>query len=141
MTQKAALLLPMVGMIFLTFGVMLWMLKLRYRAVLKDGLDPRYFRLYKDAELPDYLVKITQHFHNLLEVPPLFYTAIILLTALNITDTFYVLLAWAFLLSRIAHSYIHTTSNKVMWRKNAFIVSILILMILWIRVGIEVVSL
>ena len=140
MTQQAAMLLPMVGMIFLTFGVMLWMLKLRYRAVLKDGLDHRYFRLYKDAELPDYLIKITQHFHNLLEVPPLFYTAMILLVALNATDTFYVLLSWAFLISRLVHSYIHTTSNRLMLRKNAFIVSIVILMVIWIRVGITVLS-
>jgi hypothetical protein len=138
MTQQAAMLLPMIVMIFLTFGVMLWMLKLRYRAVLKDGLDPRYFRLYNHVELPEYLLKVTQHFHNLLEIPPLYYTAMILLVALNTSDTLYVLLSWAFLLSRLAHSYIHTTSNKLKWRKNVFIISMLILMIIWVRVAITV---
>ena len=140
MTQQAAMLLPIIGMIFLTFGVMFWMLKRRYRGVLKNGLDHRYFRLYKDAELPDYLLKVTQHFHNLLEIPPLYYNAMILLVALNATDTLYVLLSWAFLISRLVHSYIHTTSNRLMLRKNAFIVSMVIMIIIWIRVGITMLS-
>jgi len=140
MSQNAALLLPLVLMVFLTFGVMLWMLKLRYKAVIKDGLDPRYFKLYgKDTELPDYLVKVTQHSQNLMEMPFLFYTALILIVVLNINDSFYVLLSWGFLIVRLAHSYIHTTSNRLMWRKNVFIVSMIILFILWIRLGIDLI--
>ncbi len=145
MTQKAAMLLPMVILVFVTFGMMFWMLKLRYRAVLKDGFDPKYFRLYDNSQssvaMPEYLAKVTQHYQNLLEMPPLFYLALILLAALNITDTFYVILSWSFLLSRLAHSYIHTTGNRVMQRKNAFIVSLVILITLWVRIAIEVISL
>ena len=145
MSQKALMLLPMVILIFVTFGMMLWMLKLRYRAVINDGFDPKYFRLYNDTQsstpMPEYLVKVTQHFQNLLEMPPLFYFALILLAALNITDVFYVILSWGFLLSRIFHSYIHTTANKVMKRKNAFIVSMVILMTLWLRIAIEIITL
>ncbi len=145
MTQKALMLLPMVILVFITFGMMFWMLKLRYKAVLKDGFDPKYFRLYNNAQssvpMPEYLVKVTQHFNNLLEMPPLFYLALILLAALNITDTFYVILSWGYLFSRLFHSYIHTTGNRVLKRKNAFIVSMVILMVLWARIAIEVVSL
>ena len=141
MSQKAALLLPMIGMIILTFGVMLWMLKLRYKAVLQDGVDPTYFKLYgSETKLPDYLIKVTQHSQNLLEMPLLFYTALILLVALNINDSFYVLLSWGFLISRLIHTYIHTTSNRLIWRKNIFIVSMAILIILWIRIAIDVIS-
>jgi len=108
--------------------------------VIKDGLDPRYFKLYgKDTELPDYLVKVTQHSQNLMEMPFLFYTALILIVVLNINDSFYVLLSWGFLIVRLAHSYIHTTSNRLMWRKNVFIVSMIILFILWIRLGIDLI--
>ena len=63
MTQQALMLLPMVIMVFLTFGMMFWMLKLRYRAVLKDGFDPKYFRVYDSSHssvpMPDYLIKVT----------------------------------------------------------------------------------
>lgn len=145
MSQKAVMLLPMVILVFLTFGMMFWMLKLRYKAVRKDGFDPKYFRLYNDNQssvpMPEYLVKVTQHYQNLLEMPPLFYLALILLAALNITDTFYVVLSWGFLFSRLFHSYIHTTGNRVIKRKNAFIASMAILMILWVRIAIEVITL
>ena len=145
MTQKAAMLLPMVILVFVTFGMMFWMLKLRYKAVIKDGFDPKYFRLYDNSQssvpMPEYLAKVTQHYQNLLEMPPLFYLALICLAALNITDTFYVVLSWSFLLSRLAHSYIHTTENRVMRRKNAFIVSLVILIILWARIAIEIITL
>ncbi|MEH6455395.1 MAG: MAPEG family protein [Cocleimonas sp.] len=145
MTQKAVMLLPMVILVFVTFGMMLWMLKLRYKAVLKDGFDPKFFRLYDNSQssvpMPEYLVKVTQHYQNLLEMPPLFYLALILLAALNITDTFYVILSWGFLFSRLFHSYIHTTGNRVLKRKNAFIVSLAILITLWARIAIELISL
>ena len=145
MSEIGLMLLPMVILIFFTFGVMFWMLKLRYRAVLKDGFDPKYFRLYDASQssvaMPEYLAKVTQHYQNLLEMPPLFYLALLLVTVLNVTDTFYIILSWAFLLSRFFHSYIHTTANRVMKRKNAFIVSMAILMILWVRIAIEIVSL
>ena len=142
MTQTAALLLPMIGLVFLTFSMMFWMLKLRYRAVLKDGLDVKYFRLYdSEIKLPEYLVKVTQHYQNLLEMPPLFYLALILIVVLNISDTFYVILSWGYFISRLVHSYIHTVSNRVLKRKNVFIVSMVILIILWIRIAISVLSL
>ena len=142
MTQTAALLLPMIGLVFLTFGMMFWMLKLRYRAVLKDGLDVKYFRLYdSEIKLPEYLVKVTQHYQNLLEMPPLFYLALILIVVLNISDTFYVILSWGYFISRLVHSYIHTVSNRVLKRKNVFIVSMVILIILWFRIAISVLSL
>lgn len=142
MTQTAALLIPMIILIFFTFGIMLWMLKLRYRAVLKDGLDVKYFRLYgNDVEVPEYLVKVTQHYQNMLEMPPLFYLALILIVSLNITDTFYVILSWGFLLTRLVHSYIHTNKNRLFHRRNAFFVSMLILMIVWLKIAIAVISL
>lgn len=138
MSLKAAMLLPMLGLVFLTLGILIWMVRLRYRAVLKDGLDPRYFKLYEGGKEPEYLRKVTQHFHNLLEMPVLFYIALLLVLGLNATDTVYVILSWAFLGSRLLHSYIHTTTNKLKQRKNAFVVSMAVLLILWVRIAIEV---
>jgi hypothetical protein len=140
MSQKALLLLPLVGMFWLTVGIALWMLKLRYRAVRKDGLNPAYFKLNKGAKLPDYLVKVTQHFENLFEMPPLFYIAIILVLLLGLNDAGYIVLSWLYLLSRLAHAYLHTSSNHVPHRRNAFILSSVILMIIWARVTFRLVQ-
>jgi hypothetical protein len=140
MSQKALLLLPLVGMFWLTVGIALWMLKLRYRAVRKDGLNPAYFKLNKGAKLPDYLVKVTQHFENLFEMPPLFYIAIILVLLLGLNDAGYIVLSWLYLLSRMAHAYLHPSSNHVPHRRNAFILSSVILMIIWARVTFRLVQ-
>ena len=141
MSEKGLLLMPLLGMIFLTFGIMVWILKLRYRAVREDGLNPRYFKLYRGAKLPEYLAKVTQHFENLLEMPPLFYIGIILILVLNIVDTSYILMAWGFFISRLMHTTIHTTYNKVAHRRNVFIISMLMLIILWLKIMIDVVNL
>lgn len=138
MSQTTLLLLPLVGMIWLTIGIALWMLKLRYRAVLDDGLNPAYFKLNKGAKLPDYLLRVTQHFENLLETPPLFYVAILLIMILGFIDSGYVVLSWLYLLSRLAHTYLHTTTNHVPHRKNAFLVSALVLIIIWARVTFDI---
>jgi hypothetical protein len=141
LSQKALLLLPLIGMFFLTVGIALWMLKLRYRAVIKDGVSPAYFKLNKGAKLPDYVVKVTQHYENLLETPVFFYVAIILVLTLSIIDSSFIVLAWLYFFSRLAHAYVHTTYNSIRHRKNVFIVSSVILVVLWIKLTIEIILL
>lgn len=140
MTQNTALLTPMLGMVFLTFSIMIWMLKLRFRAIKNDRVNPRYFSLNKGAKLPDYLLKVTQHYENLLEMPILFYISILMVIALNLTNTSYVILAWLFLFFRVIHTIIHTTYNKVTHRKNAFIISTLILILLWLNLTVDIIT-
>jgi len=140
MTLKALMILPMIGMVLLTVGISFLLIKLRYKAVLEDGLKPAYFKLNKGGRPPDYLVRVTQHYDNMFEAPLLFYVAIVLLVVLDITDVIYVWLSWAYFLSRLAHAYIHTTHNKLRQRRNVFIVSYLIVVILWVRISIELVS-
>ena len=126
------LMLPVFGMVFLTVGIALWMLKLRYRAVLKDGVNPAYFKLNRGAKLPDYLVRVTQHYDNLFETPLLFYIAVVFVLVLNQNDWIYVTLAWLYFTSRLAHAYVHTTHNKILVRRNVFIASNVFLLSLWI---------
>ena len=57
MSQKALMILPMIGMVLLTAIVSVRLIQLRYRAVLKDGVSPAFFKLNKGARLPDYLLK------------------------------------------------------------------------------------
>ena len=136
---QTSLLLPVFGMVFLTVGIALWILKLRYKAVLEDGVNARYFKLNRGAKLPDYLVQVTQHYENLFETPVLFYLAIVFILILNLNDLAYVFIAWAYFLSRLIHAYIHTISNRLMYRKYAFILTGTILIFLWIRLLLDVI--
>ena len=133
------LLLPVFGMVFLTVGIALWMLKLRYKAVREDGVNAKYFKLNRGAKLPDYLVQVTQHYENLFETPVLFYLAIVLILVLNLNDLAYVYFAWGYFISRLIHAYIHTVGNRLKYRKYAFILTSVILIALWIRLFFDVI--
>jgi hypothetical protein len=140
MSLQASLLLPVFGMVFLTVGIALWMLKLRYKAVIEDGVSAKYFKYNRGAKLPEYLVRVTQHYENLFETPVLFYLAIVLILVLNLNDWGYVLFAWGFFLARLVHAYIHTISNRLLHRKYAFMLTSLMLILLWIKLFVDVVS-
>jgi len=136
--NKILLMTPVFGMVLLTVGIALWMLKLRYRAVMQDGVSVSYFKFNRGAELPDYLMRVTQHYDNLFETPLLFYIVVLFVLVLNANDMVYVVLAWSYFVSRMVHAYVHTTRNKVLVRRNAFIVSSIILLCLWAKLVIDV---
>ena len=140
MSLQAGLLMPVFGMFMLTVGIALWMLKLRYKAVLEDGVSAKYFRLNRGAKLPEYLIKVTQHYENLFETPILYYLAVVLVLVLDVNNTLYVGLSWAYLFSRLAHAYIHTISNRLKHRKYSFMISSLILVFLWSRLFIDTIN-
>ena len=141
MNPQTMLLLPVFGMVFLTIGIALWMLKLRYKAVLEDGVSAKYFKLNRGAKLPEYLVRVTQHYENLFETPLLFYVAILLLLILELNNTGYIFLAWGYFLSRLLHAYIHTVTNRLKHRKYAFMLTSVILIILWIKLATDTINL
>jgi len=41
-------------------------------------------------------------------------------------------LAWVYALTKIAHSYVHTTTNKLRHRRPMFMVSYAVLILLWV---------
>lgn len=136
MPQKL-ILYPIFVMILLTFAMGIWMLVFRFRAVKERAVNPAYFLLNRGGKLPDYLAKVTQNFHNLLEMPPLFYTACLMVYVTQHTDLITLLLAWFFVIARCGHSFIHATYNNLRHRRWAFLVSIALLGALWIRLFIQ----
>ena len=47
-------------------------------------------------------------------------------------DLVFVVLAWIFVIARLAQAYVHTTSNRVMWRGSIYVVGALVLIAMWI---------
>ncbi len=136
--NQTMILQPMVVMVALTLGVALWMLRLRFKAVADGQLSPGYFKHNRGGKVPDYLARVTQNFDNLLELPPLFYIACVILYLLHAVDGYTLALAWAYVASRLLHSAIHTTYNQLYHRMSAFLVSCLLLGMLWGELGRQV---
>lgn len=129
---QSSILLPVIGMIFLTFSVAVRLFYLRVYAV-KNGLNPSYFLLNRGAKLPEYLVRVEQHYQNLFELPMLFYIVVILILVMQYVDIIFQILAWSFFFIRIAHAWIHITKNRLVYRRNAFLLGGFVLLGIWIR--------
>lgn len=140
MINQDLILLPLIALFLLTFGIGVWMLKLRFKAVKEDGLNPGYFQFNRGAKLPDYLAKVTNHYANLFELPVLFYVVCLILYAGHKVDGLYLALAWGFVGVRCIHAFIHTTSNVLKQRRLAFLAGSIMLACIWVRLLIQVIS-
>jgi len=123
---------PVFALVFLTFFIGMWMCKLRFRAVKNKELKISYFRYNNGDDVPEKLMKVSNNFHNLLEIPLLFYSLIVFLYITNSVNIAQIILAWSFVLLRYIHSFIHTGSNNIVHRFMSFLSSVAILMIMWV---------
>lgn len=125
------ILYPLFAMIGLTLFCMVRLGYLRFVAVKKGHVDPRFFSLYRGYEEPEKLATYSRHVVNLFEAPVLFYVLVITAYVTGQTGSIVIGLAWAYFGIRMIHSYVHLTSNIVPVRLRLFVISILVLMVLW----------
>lgn len=123
--------MPVFALVALTFGMSLWLGRLRFTAVKRGDLNPRYYELNRGGKLPDYLAKVSNNFDNLLALPILFYVLSIMLFVTAKVELTQVILAWLYVISRYAHSFIHTTNNNLRQRMRAFLPGVVILICMW----------
>ncbi|MBL3527956.1 MAG: MAPEG family protein [gamma proteobacterium endosymbiont of Lamellibrachia anaximandri] len=128
---------PLMAMAALTFGVGILMIRLRFLAVRRGEINPRYFLLNRGSKVPDYLAQVEQNYHNLLELPLLFYAVSILLFLTSKVDVIYLALAWSYVGMRLLHTLIHTTVNRLRMRMWAFLLSSVLLIAIWLRLSLQ----
>ena len=129
--SQTSILYPVFALAFLTFGVGLWLGRLRFSSVRNGDVSPRYYELNRGGKLPDNLVKVSHNYDNLLAFPILFYVLTDWLFMTGSVSSLQVGLAWVFVGSRFVHSYIHTTYNNVVHRMVAFMVGVGALILMW----------
>ena len=81
---------------------------------------------------PEPTATVARNLVNQFELPSLFYAICIILYLVNGVNDATLVLAWLFVLSRIAHSFIHVTTNNVRHRRPIFIFGYLVNAILWL---------
>ncbi|MBT8084178.1 MAG: hypothetical protein HKN35_01300 [Woeseia sp.] len=122
---------PVFVMFALTFFVQIQLGMKRVAAVSGGRIDPKYYRAYQGADEPEDLQIYSRHLINLYEAPVLFYVIVIIASVTGQAGTLPILLAWLYSLLRLAHSYVHLGSNKVLLRFRLFLASLLVLAALW----------
>ena len=81
---------------------------------------------------PEATATVARNLVNQFELPFLFYAVCIILYMVNGVNDVTLALAWLFVLTRIAHSWVHVTSNKVRLRRPIFTIGYLVNGLLWL---------
>jgi hypothetical protein len=126
-----ALIYPMAAMVLLTAVVLVLMFRARVAAVRSGLIEVEYFRLHLGAREPEQSFKYARHFINLFEAPTLFYVGCLAAMVAGVATTVTLVIAWLYVAIRIVHAYIHLGPNRLRYRRNAYGLGWLTLLVLW----------
>jgi hypothetical protein len=126
------ILFPVFAMIALTTFVVFRLGFARWGAVARREINIHFFESYRSYDEPEPLRILSRHLVNLFETPVIFYVVSIMIYVTGQTTALLVALSWLYVLSRYVHTFVHLTSNIVLWRFRVFGVSVLILTIIWL---------
>lgn len=117
------ILIPIAG--FMLLGIR------KARAMKSGNVDMTKTALDNDA-WPDYVLMVSNNIRNQFQVPVLFFVLCFVFYSLNAVSTTVIYLAWAFVISRIIHAYIHMSTNYVPARFRVFTIGFVIMVIMTI---------
>lgn len=129
MLSDQSMIWPMFAHVVLVFGLYVLLAKRRYAAVKAGRATVSQFR--ENLSEPADSLFVHNNLKNQFELPVFFHVCCIAIYLLRADNPGTVALAWVFVLSRFAHSYVHVTSNRIRHRRAAFVVGMLALMAMW----------
>jgi len=130
-------LLPVFVQVLLTFCLLLWMAKCRRGALGRGELKIRDIALGQTT-WPAGAQQASNSYDSQFQIPILFYVLVGFAWATKQADLIFVVMSWIFVISRFAHAYIHTTSNHVPTRFNAFAFGVAVLILMWIIFAVRI---
>lgn len=136
MTQ-VAILYPVFVQVLLTFVLMNWMRAERFAAIRRGEATLGNIAL-REANWPPRATQIANAFHNQLELPILFYALVAFLMITTQVNIWFLVLAWVFVIARVVHAVVHTTSNQVRQRFVTHAIGAAVLFIMWILFAIRI---
>jgi len=136
--SNAALFWPMLALVLLSAVVLVLLFRSRVKAVRGGSVTAAYYRTFQGGAEPEASAVLARHFANLFEAPTLFYVACTTAMALHAVTPTAVVIAWLYVIARAAHSVIHLGRNRLRYRIQAYYVSWLILLTLWIDIGVQI---
>ena len=140
--SEDAIFQPIIVLALWTLFVMLWMFQRRVGAFRAQNIAPDQVQHPTDVSpsLPSSVRSIGANFINLGELPVVFYAVSLAIFAAGHVDQIHIYCAWAFVATRIMHSLIHATYNRVMHRFGIYLLGALAVIIMTVREAIAVFS-
>lgn len=135
------LLWPVIAMTALIFVVWLVLLVQRVRHI--RGNPPTGEAFATGASMKRYFEPVewsANNLTNLFELPVLFFVLALLLIQTELASHIQVVLAWAYVVLRAAHSYVHIVVRKVTLRAPLYWLSTVVLLAMWVGFTIDAAS-
>jgi hypothetical protein len=128
---------PVFVQVALTFALLFWMGRVRVRALTQGKLKLADIAL-GEPNWPPQVMQISNSFHSQFQLPVLFYLLVGLAMLTRTADWPFVAMAWLFVVSRFVHAFIHTGTNYVRHRFNAFAIGMFILLAMWLVFAVRI---
>ncbi|MFP4314296.1 MAG: MAPEG family protein [Alphaproteobacteria bacterium] len=117
----------------LTIFVLNKMRQARFKAFAENKVTKEQIAVDHSA-WPVNVRQIQNSYNSQFELPILFYLATILVLLFGLESWVFVILAWAFIISRIIHMVVHTNSNTIKHRFRAFVAGLFCVVLQWIYI-------
>jgi len=125
-----SILLPLFVQVALTLVLGLWLAYLRGRDLRSGAVHPSKIAL-REPNWPLKTQLVGFCFSNQFELPVLFYVLTILELVTRQADLIFLVLAWVFVLTRVMHAMVHTTTNRIRFRGAWYGFGAVALLIAW----------
>ena len=110
---------PVLVMVLLTLLIYVRLIKVKIREMRAGKVDMARRGLHEDA-WGEAVLQINNNIRNQFELPVLFYVVCGVLWALEAVGILALVAAWLFVISRVAHAWVHLTSNYIPNRRRFF---------------------
>ena len=125
------ILLPLFVQVALTFALIFWTARARIGAI-RAGQAKIKDTALGQQNWPPRATQVANCYNSQFQIPVLFYVLTILVIMTRHADFIFLVMAWLFVITRLLHAYIHTGSNYVPHRFNAFAAGVIILLLMWL---------
>lgn len=133
--SQTAIFWPMIALTFLIYCVYALLFVRRRQSVTSGQAKVHEFII--PTKEPEISATTIRNLNNLYELPMLFYAVCLSLYAVNGVSFLAVLIAWLFVGTRIAHTLIHVTSNRLRYRQPIFTLGFILNGVLWVILAIH----
>jgi hypothetical protein len=134
-TQTQLLLLPAFVQVALTVYVLGRMGQGRVRAV--RSRQVKRADIDTKSAYSETVQKFANNYVSQFELPVLFYAVLAFALVTEVVDSVLIGLAWAFVLSRLVHSFVHTGRNRIATRFKVFVAGLVFLVGMWAWFGLR----
>ncbi len=123
------ILLPLLVQVSLTL-IMFILLAVRKSAAVKTGEIDRKKAALDNSAWNKETVQVSNNIANQFQTPVLFYLLVMFFFVTNSVSSLVIWLAWAYVVTRIIHAFVHVTSNYIPYRLGSFTLGVLVLLVM-----------